>query len=129
MRLAGLTILLSLVAVQAYAADLDAGLIAPAFSGTIVSTYPDGRISKLWLNRDGSFSAEGRAHERQAGRWRLRAHSICLSQLKPVPIPLLAYCAPIPETGVSASWSGKAVTGEPITIRLVPERLATTPAS
>ncbi len=125
MRTVGLTLVLSLSAFAAVAADVDPGVIAPAFSGTIVSTYPDGRISKLWLNRDGTFSAEGRAHERQAGRWRIRAHSICLSQLKPVPIPILAYCAPIPAAGVSESWSGKAVTGEPITIRLVPERQPT----
>ena len=28
--------------------------LAPAFAGTIVSTYPDGRQAKLWLNPDGS---------------------------------------------------------------------------
>ena len=123
MRLAGFTLLLSLTAVAAHAIEADE-VIAPAFNGTIVSTYPDGRTSKLWLNRDGTFSAEGRAHEHQAGRWRIKAHRLCLSQLKPVPIPLLAYCAPIPTTGVSSSWSGKAVTGEPIVIRLLPERQA-----
>ena len=34
------------------------------------------------------------------------------------------HMPPIPATGVSTSWSGKAVTGEPITIRLIPERQA-----
>jgi hypothetical protein len=97
-------------------------VIAPAFTGTIVSTYPDGRTSRLWLNRDGTFSAEGRAHERQAGRWRIKGHAVCMSQLKPVPIPFLSYCAPIPTTGVDVAWTGKAVTGEPIVIRLNPQR-------
>jgi hypothetical protein len=97
-------------------------LIAPAFSGTIVSTYPDGRTSRLWLNRDGTFLADGRAHERQAGRWRIKGHAVCMSQLKPVPIPFLSYCAPIPTTGVDVAWTGKAVTGEPVVIRLIPQR-------
>lgn len=122
MRLVGPTVLVLLAATSAFAAEADQPSIAPAFSGTIVSTYPDGRISKLWLNRDGSFEAEGRSHERQGGRWRIKANSVCLSQLKPVPIPFLSYCAPIPTSGVTAAWSGKAVTGEPIVIHLVPDR-------
>ncbi len=97
-------------------------LLSPAFSGTIVSTYPDGRVSKLWLNRDGSFSAEGRKHERQAGRWVVQNHNVCLSQLKPFPIPFAKYCSPIPSTGVAESWTGKAVTGEPIVNRLSADR-------
>ena len=91
--------------------------LEPAFGGTIVSTYPDGRISKVWLNRDGSFSSEGRSHERKAGRWVVKGRNVCLSQLKPFPIPFLSYCTPIPAEGV-ASWSGKADTGEPITLRV-----------
>ena len=127
MRMVGLAALISMAATAAHAADVGVQTLAPAFSGTIISTYPDGRIAKLWLNRDGTFSAEGRRHELQGGRWRIKAHSVCLSQLKPVPIPFLSYCSPIPDTGVDASWSGKAVTGEPITIHLVPNRPATLP--
>ena len=127
MRTPWLAVLLSLAVTGAHAADLDQQTISPAFAGTIVSTYPDGKISRLWLNRDGTFSAEGRSHELQAGRWRIKAHSVCLSQLKPVVIPFLSYCAPIPQAGVNASWTGKAVTGEPITIHLTPDRPAVLP--
>ena len=96
--------------------------IDPAFNGTIVSVYPDGRVSKLWLNRDGSFSAEGRSHEHQAGQWRIRSHQVCMTQSKPVPIPFLSYCAAIPAAGLASGWTGKAVTGEPISIHLAPGR-------
>ena len=105
-------------AVPARAADI----LEPAFSGTIVSTYPDGRISKLWLNRDGTFSAIGPNHQSQGGHWVVKGHNMCLSQTKPFPIPFVAYCAPIPSSGISENWTGKAVTGEPITIRLDPAR-------
>ncbi len=97
-------------------------VLEPAFGSTIVSTYPDGRISKLWLNRDGTFTAEGRRHDSSGGRWSLKAASICLRQTKPFPIPFAQYCAPIPQDGVTAGWKGKAVTGEPITIQLAPGR-------
>jgi hypothetical protein len=117
------TLILALAAnAVAPTAGATGDIIAPAFNGTIVSTYPDGRISKLWLNRDGSFSSEGREHEQRAGRWRIKGHAVCMSQLKPVPIPFLSYCAPIPSTGVDVAWTGKAVTGEPIVNRLNPQR-------
>ena len=96
--------------------------LEPAFGGTIVSTYPDGRVSKLWLNRDGTFSSEGRVHEKRAGRWTIKGHDVCLSQLKPIPIPFLTYCQPIPTVALTETWTGKAVTGEPIVNRLVAER-------
>ena len=96
--------------------------LEPAFSATILSTYPDGRISKLWLNRDGSFMAEGRQHDSSGGHWALKNGAICMHQTKPFPIPFAQYCAPVPHTGVTEAWTGKAVTGEPITIRLMPGR-------
>ena len=113
---------LTLLAADVTATPVGAQVLEPAFGGTIVSTYPDGRVSKLWLNRDGTFSAEGRRHEKQAGRWTIRGHDVCMSQLKPFPIPFMSYCQPIPNVALTETWTGKAVTGEPITNRLVAER-------
>ena len=96
--------------------------LEPAFNATIMSVYPDGRVSKLWLNRDGSFTSQGRGHDNAGGRWVLRNGAICMRQLKPFPIPFVQYCSPVPHTGISVAWTGKAVTGEPVTIHLVPGR-------
>jgi hypothetical protein len=41
-----------------------------AFSNTIVSTYPDGRKAKLWLNRDGSYRRRDAAAGRRAAAGR-----------------------------------------------------------
>ena len=100
----------------------DVETLSPAFTGTIVSTYPDGRTSRVWLNRDGTFSSEGRVHEKKAGHWYVKRGDLCLTQSKPIPIPFLAYCSPIPAKVTGEGWSGKADTGEPIRIRLLAER-------
>ena len=95
--------------------------LQPAFSNTIVSTYPDGRTAKLWLNADGTYRGQGRRGKPSSGRWTLKGEEICLKQSKPFPAPM-SYCAPIRRGGVGTSWSGKAVTGEPIKITLVAGR-------
>lgn len=90
--------------------------LEPAFSGTIVSTYPDGRQGKLWLNADGSYTAEGRRHKPSSGKWTLKGERICLKQSKPPTVPFASYCTQVPS---GTSWSAKAVTGEPIKVKLV----------
>ena len=113
---------LALLGADGAAAPAAGHVLDPAFGGTIVSTYPDGQVSKLWLNRDGTFSSEGRHHEKRAGRWTVKGRDVCMSQLKPFPIPFASYCQPIPTVALTGSWTGKALTGEPITNRLVAER-------
>lgn len=92
-----------------------------AFGNTIVSTYPDGRTGRLWLDKDGSYAASGRRHDPSSGRWSLSGDKICLRQSRPIPVPF-HYCAPVPHGGLGAAWSGKAVTGEPIRLQLVAGR-------
>ena len=100
----------------ATAADL-----RPAFANTIVSTYPDGRKAKLWLNADGSYRAQGRRGKPSSGKWSLKGEKLCLKQQKPVSGPF-PYCTPIKRGGVGTSWIGKAVTGERISIEVVAGR-------
>ena len=95
--------------------------LEPAFSNTIVSTYPDGRKAKLWLNRDGSYRAQGRRGKPSSGKWSLKGQQICLKQSRPIPGPF-SYCTAVKSGGVGTQWSGKAVTGEPIQIQLVAGR-------
>lgn len=106
------------LAAAATLASPDAAVLKAAFGNTIVSTYPDGRQAQLWLRSDGSYAAEGRRGDRSAGRWKLKGAKVCLKQSKPHAFPF-SYCAPVPPGGVGTVWSGKAVTGEPIRIKLV----------
>ena len=93
-----------------------------AFGSTIVSTYPDGRQAELWLKRDGTYDMEGRRHDRSSGVWQLKGddkegHKLCFKQHHPLPVPF-SYCTPAPDR-IDQPWSAKAVTGEPISVRLV----------
>ena len=95
--------------------------LRPAFANTIVSTYPDGRKAKLWLNSDGSYRAQGRRGKPSSGKWTLKGEKLCLKQQKPMAGPF-SYCTPIKRGGVGTSWIGKAVTGERIRIERVAGR-------
>lgn len=101
-------------------ADALSGLEA-AFANTVVSTYPDGRRARLWLKRDGAYTASGRRGKLSSGTWKLNSGKVCLRQRRPVPAPLV-YCSAYKAGGVGTRWSGRAVTGEPIRIELVAGR-------
>ncbi len=84
-----------------------------AFAGTIVSTYPDGRTAELWLNPDGTYTSEGRRHDRHRGRWTVKGDKVCFHR------GIFRYCTPMP-TGTA--FTTRAVTGETIRVRLTPGR-------
>lgn len=102
----------------ALSARADPSLVEKAFGNTILSTYPDGRTAELWLQPDGSYTAEGRRHDRSRGHWRVKGDRLCLSQVRPIPSPF-SYCTAIPSAGMGKAWPAKAVTGERIMVRLV----------
>ena len=111
-----LTALALAAAIPCLAAEASA--LHETFGNTIVSTYPDGRRAELWLHPDGSYDAEGRRHDRSSGHWKIKGEKLCLKQSHPFAFPF-TYCTPLVQGGIGASWSGKAVTGEPIRIQLV----------
>lgn len=86
-----------------------------AFRGTIVSTYPDGRKAELWLNPDGTYTSEGRRHDRHHGRWTMRGEKVCFRRL------VFTYCTGVPN---GEAFTTRAVTGETIHVRLEPGRPA-----
>ena len=117
---AGLGVLILMLAGSpGYGADI-AGL-APAFGNTIVSVHPDGRRARLWLNRDGTYSAQGRKGQRSGGVWRLKGVKVCLSQRRPIALPL-HHCKALPHVRVGAAWSDIAVNGERVQNRLLASR-------
>jgi hypothetical protein len=84
----------------------------------VVTTYPDGRTQLLWLNKDGNYTAKGRRRQDSSGRWSVKGDELCLKQLKPFPAPIV-YCTPVPPNAATATWTGKAVNGQPITLQVV----------
>lgn len=91
--------------------------LEPAFSGTLVSTYDDGRHGRLNLARDGTYRYRGRRDTPSSGVWEVRGGTVCLHQKRPVPIG--SYCTPIPD---GPSWRTKAAGGEMVTVRVAPGR-------
>ena len=106
----------SVLAGTAQASPVDA-----AFGNTILSTYPDGRTGELWLHPDGSYTAEGRRGDPSSGRWSTKGAKLCLKQQHPMP-SFMSFCSAVPPNGLRDGWSSKAVTGEPIKVRLVQGR-------
>lgn len=84
-----------------------------AFTGTIVSTYPDGRTAELWMKPDGTYTSMGRRHERHSGRWNVKGDKVCFRR------GIFGYCTAMPG---EAAFTTRAVTGETIQVRLVPGR-------
>ncbi len=116
------TVLAALCAMFASAAAAEApSPVAKAFGNTIVSTYPDGRTAELWLQPGGAYSAKGRRGDGSGGHWSVKGQKLCLKQSHPIPTPF-NFCTPIPEGGMGTSWSAKAVTGEPIRVKLAKGR-------
>ena len=115
-----LSIALAAAMVAAYSPAQATGL-DEAFDNTIVSTYPDGRTAELWLNRDGSYTAEGRRHDRSSGHWTVKGAKVCLRQSKPW-APPFSFCTPTFQGGVGSTWTAKAVTGEQIHVKLIAGR-------
>ena len=95
-----------------------ASAVGAAFGNTIVSTYDDGRTAELWLERDGSYTAEGRRHDPSRGHWSVKGERLCIRQARPIPI-LFSFCTPIPKAGMDQAWPAKAASGEAITVKVV----------
>lgn len=92
-----------------------------AYAGTVVSTYPDGRTAKLWLEPNGRYRGQGRRGGLSTGTWTLKGERICFRQSRPVPVPI-SYCTEIVDGGVGTVWSAKAVTGETVRMQLIAGR-------
>ena len=87
--------------------------LEPAFGNTIITTYPNGKSTRTWLHRDGTYEALRSNGERTGGVWKVKGDQLCITQKRPVYVPL-AFCTPIVAGGVGASWSAKGLLGEPV---------------
>lgn len=92
------------------------GRLEPAFQNTLRITYADGRVARMWLDRDGRYRGHGR--RQSSGVWRLRGEDLCFTQRRPIPIPI-PFCTPLVEGGVGTRWTTRSVTGESLTVEIV----------
>ena len=105
----------------AFPAQAQESRLRPAFGNTVVSTHPDGRKARLWLNADHTFTARGRAGNRSSGTWRTRGEALCLTQRRPIPIPI-SYCHPFPDVTVGQRWNDTASNGDAVVNQIVAGR-------
>ncbi|MDB5420929.1 MAG: hypothetical protein JWR59_876 [Brevundimonas sp.] len=110
-----------IAAPPADAAALSEADLAPAFGNTLLSTYPDGRTARMWLQRGGVYEGQGRRGGLSSGTWRVRNGQVCFSQRRPIPMPG-SFCTPIVPGGIGNSWTTRAMTGETIRVSLVAGR-------
>lgn len=102
----------TVIAASAPAPTLTSSL-EPAFGNTIITTYPNGKSTRTWLHRDGTYEALRSNGERTGGVWKVKGGELCITQKRPVFVPL-TFCTPIVPGGVGASWSAKGLLGEPV---------------
>ncbi len=84
-----------------------------------MSTHPDGRKAKLWLEKDGRYVAQSRAGKRSGGVWKVKGEKLCLTQRQPMSIPF-SYCKAVPNESVGKPWRDKAVNGDLVTNEILP---------
>jgi hypothetical protein len=107
----------SFTALNAQAAGPDD--VAAAFGNTVMTVYPDGRSQKVWMKPDGSWEGLSRRGTPLAGKWNVKNDKVCLKQSKPPTLPL-SYCTAFPaQAKVGVAWTGKDLSGTPITLKLV----------
>jgi hypothetical protein len=104
-------------AMNAQAADPND--VAASFGNTVLVTYPDGRSQRIWMQSDGTYDGIGRRGTPSSGKWSIKDDKVCLKQSKPFPAPI-NYCTKFPEkSAVGVTWTGRDISGTPITLKLV----------
>ena len=90
----------------------------PVFGNTIVTTFPHGKSSKTWIDRDGTFESLRVTGKRISGKWQVKGDRVCLRQSKPIYIPI-SHCERKFAGGVGSTWNSKSPVGEALRNKLV----------
>ncbi len=113
-------IMLGLMAMASIAAAPAMPLEA-AFGNTIVTTYPDGKSTRMWLHRDGTYDGKRANGSLTAGVWELKTVKVCITQHRPFRVPI-AFCTPVVPGGVGTTWRARGLKGEPVVNTLIAGR-------
>lgn len=92
--------------------------ISAAYGNTIVTTHKDGRSSRLWIRKDGTYTIKGRRGGLTSGTWKIKGGKVCFSQTKPTKGPF-ALCKVVPTVKIGQKWNDKTIGGQAVVNELV----------
>src|ERR1700759_2490362 len=99
----------------AMAADAPSANVSAAFGNTVLTIDPDGRSRKIWLQPDGTWTGLSRRGLDLAGKGRVNAEKVGLSQSKPRLFGSMCEVFPSdPKVGIDA----KDPTGQMVHLKL-----------
>lgn len=102
-------------AVLAFASPALADPMAAAYGNTVVITYGDGTVVKLYIDEGGSYSGESPAGQ-TSGTWEISGGQTCFTQTAPEAGP--PSCSATVEKNVGDSWQGTGQGGAPVTVTI-----------
>jgi hypothetical protein len=114
-------LVLGLLAAGVITASGPIAALEPAFGNTIVTTYPNGKTTRMWLHRDGTYDGRRANGQATAGVWKVKQKDVCITQKRPLYVPV-AFCTGIVPGGVGTSWTAKGLYGEPVRNTLIAGR-------
>jgi hypothetical protein len=98
---------------------LAADPMAAAYGNTVLITYGDGTVVKLYIDEGGSYTGDSPAGQ-SAGTWAIKGGDTCFTQSSPEAVP--ESCSPTVSKNVGDTWTGTGQGGAPVTITIVAGR-------
>jgi hypothetical protein len=116
MRIATIAAIAVVGAAGAAAADPMAG----AYKNTVAITYPNGAVTKMFIDEDGTYSAKAPDGATVKGTWKVENGSTCFTQAEPAPpAGTPANCSPTVERKAGDSWTAPGPNGSTLSISIV----------
>lgn len=78
--------------------------MSAAFGNTIVSTYADGGTVSHFFEPNGAYRARWSDGRELTGRWNVQDGRVCLSQIRPMLIPIGRFCTDFVSADIGETW-------------------------
>lgn len=115
--------ILAAVAVMAAASAAAADPMASAYNNTVTITYPNGAMTKMHIDADGSYVAKAPDGSTAKGSWKIENGSTCFTQTEPAPpAGTPANCSPTVERKVGETWTAPGPNGSTLNVSIVAGR-------
>jgi len=102
------------LALAAFAAGPASADMSGLVGNTVIVSYPDGTVTKVWPTADGAFtiSRDGGIFH---GTWADDGQQVCYTESDPA---VAKVCSPSPTRKVGDSWSVTDINGKTVTVKL-----------